>query len=60
MLKLSEMVRCPTHLSPLKMGKVEDITIIWCAHCRKAISGKGETIWIAYYFREVMNDEKQS
>lgn len=36
-IKLGGLERCPTHQSPLKMGKVEDFTIVWCSDCVKNI-----------------------
>ena len=32
-LYLANLEKCPTHQSPLKMGKVEDFTVVWCGDC---------------------------
>ncbi|KKK74588.1 hypothetical protein LCGC14_2882280 [marine sediment metagenome] len=63
-LKLSDLEQCPTHKTPLKMGKVEDFTVVWCADCAQHIREQAETapmtLWVAYYMTNKVTDEEQS
>lgn len=66
-LYLANLEKCPTHQSPLKMGKVEDFTVVWCGDCVEHIKREPNReepipLWAAYYIRPIIEvrHEEQS